>query len=295
MKEFLYILKECGLSQSVFYFFYKIKLKYRQLINFEKLCKIEQEKIQNIYEALAFQDQENIYENGERFVLYPIPAFNQLKIKLRPFTSDWKVLNQIFIQKEYQPVIDIYHQFFDEKPKIVIDCGSNIGFASIWFHIHYPSAKIIAVEPFLSNYLIAEKNMNACGIQDYKLLHGGIWNSETMLSIDRTFRDGKEWSISLQESKNGKGDIKGYSLTEIIENLEGNIDILKIDIEGSEKELFNDINYASIFLKKVKCLVIEIHDEFLIREKIYDALNRNNFFYFNNAESTIAINRNLIN
>jgi hypothetical protein len=38
------------------------------------------------------------------------------------------------------------------------------------------------------------------------------------------------------------------------------IDILKIDIEGAEKELFT-YNYES-WLPKVRCIVIELHDTF---------------------------------
>jgi FkbM family methyltransferase len=103
------------------------------------------------------------------------------------------------------------------------------------------------------------------------MLHGGVWNKDTTLMLNRAFRDGKDWSISLEESKAGDGDINGYSLTKIVAKINGNIDILKIDIEGAEKMIFED-ETATDFLNKVKCIAIEIHDELFIREKIYSVL-----------------------
>jgi len=53
--------------------------------------------------------------------------------------------------------------------------------------------------------------------------------------------------------------VPAITMTEIIDkyNIQ-RIDILKIDIEGAEKELFS-YNYES-WLPKVRCIVIELHD-----------------------------------
>lgn len=126
----------------------------------------------------------------------------------------------------------------------------------------------------------------------YKILEGGIWNKNANLSLNRDFRDGKEWSINLTE--NVKGEIKGYSLSGLLETYNQPVDILKIDIEGGEKALFEDQDYSTSFLRKVKIIAIEIHDEFDCREMIYGALKKSNFIYYESGETTIGINKHYL-
>jgi len=80
----------------------------------------------------------------------------------------------------------------------------------------------------------------------------------------------------------------------LVDAVSGEIDILKIDVEGAEKVLFEDIKYATQFLKKVKFIAIEIHDELDLRTKIYHAFRINNYFYYNSGELTIAVNRSFM-
>ena len=73
------------------------------------------------------------------------------------------------------------------------------------------------------------------------------------------------------------------------------IDVLKIDIEGSEKQLFMDTDAASEFLCKTKYIAIEIHDELDCREQINAVLTTNQFDYFLQDGLTIGVNRKLVN
>ena len=72
------------------------------------------------------------------------------------------------------------------------------------------------------------------------------------------------------------------------------IDILKIDIEGSEKEVFTGANADVSFLSKTKCIAVEIHDEFDCRDAIYSILTKYNFKYFDSGELTIGINQSFL-
>jgi FkbM family methyltransferase len=207
---------------------------------------------------------------------------------LRPFTSDLKVFYQIFGNEEYKAVINIYNQLFLDSPQNIIDLGANVGLASIYLGTEYNSAKFKLIEPSLDNLEIARLNLKLNRI-DFSDLEGGAWNKNTMLNLNRDFRDGKEWSINLSENQNG--NIKGYSIKDIIDQYDTPIDILKIDIEGAEKILFEDSIYAFGFLEKVKCIALEIHDEYECREMIYNTLKLNGFIYFDTKETTIAVNR----
>ncbi|MEN9571248.1 MAG: hypothetical protein RL172_2479 [Bacteroidota bacterium] len=291
MKEIIYIGKECGWKTAVFYLLYKIRLKCLLLTGAVAAGKRKTARLEKIYELLAMQHLPQLNEQGRRYVVCPLPGMPAASVFLRPGSSDWKVYQQVFVLKEYQPVVDIYHQFFNDAAHCIIDCGANIGMASIWLHRVFPEARFIVVEPFAENAQLAEKNFISTGLNQYKLLQGGVWSSDGLLQINRQFRDGKEWSIRLQPPLQGNGDIQAFSLPTILLQVEGWVDILKIDVEGAEQELFKDAATAANFLQRVKCLAIEIHDELDIRQDIYRVLSDNHFFYFNTNELTIAINR----
>ena len=67
------------------------------------------------------------------------------------------------------------------------------------------------------------------------------------------------------------------------------IDILKLDIEGSEKEVFS--NDYEDWLSKVNILIIELHDRMKpgCSEAFYSAINQYNFIKINSGENIILM------
>jgi hypothetical protein len=67
------------------------------------------------------------------------------------------------------------------------------------------------------------------------------------------------------------------------------IDILKLDIEGAEKEIFSD-GYED-WLGKVNIIIIELHDWYRpgCSEAVYSALNKYKFISYKKGENTIFI------
>ena len=72
------------------------------------------------------------------------------------------------------------------------------------------------------------------------------------------------------------------------------IDILKLDIEGAERFVFEDKQEAGEFLAKVKFIVMEIHDEYPIREHIYSTMRECKFDFFEYGELTIGQNKSFL-
>lgn len=216
---------------------------------------------------------------------------DNLRISLRKKGSDYDVFEQVFIRDEYHPLISY---FIDNEIAVstIIDAGSNIGLTSLKLKNKFPHAKIICLEPDPNNYQQLKYNMKDHA-GTVTLLANALWYIEEQLFIDFQFRDGKDWSRAVSTDKaNSEVEVKGISLQMIIDQFKlETIDILKIDIEGSEAKIFDMQNDMS-FLRKVKVLAIEIHDEFKCRDTIYDILISNNFKIFNAGELTIGISQN---
>jgi FkbM family methyltransferase len=169
-------------------------------------------------------------------------------IYLRNKTTDIDTFYQVLFDNEYE-----YDYGF--VPQNIIDCGANIGLASIFFLNRFPKARIFAVEPELSNFQMLR--MNTDKYENICCYHNAIYNENTNLElIDIGFG---HWGYITQKTNNTKNCIPTKTINQIIiENNIDTIDILKIDIEGSEKELF-ETDYE-IWMTKCNVIIIELHD-----------------------------------
>ena len=226
--------------------------------------------------------------------LYEIKLYGGIKLKMRDENhSDYLVFEQIFNFKEYQVVLKMMQlSNFNGKQKIIIDAGANVGYTTVFLAQGLQDTKIYAVEPSIENAGMFIENIS--DINNIKLYQKSLSHKKGILyTIDRKFRDGKDWSITTIPDP--KGDISGISIDEIIkDNKLDYISLLKIDLEGAERFIFNLENDLT-FLKITQILVLEIHDEFDIRDIIYTILKANNFLLIEAGESLIAVNKSFSN
>lgn len=201
-------------------------------------------------------------------------------IKMRSHTSDILVFNQIFLDGNYGLSINI-------KPKLIIDGGAYIGCSTLYFANKFPEAKIIAVEPHPSNFVLLKEN--TVNYQNIKLINSGIWNKNALLKIRDAGRG--YWEAMVEEVASiQEGSFESVTIGELLKNSGyERIDILKLDIEGSEKEIFSD-KYED-WLSKVNIIIMELHDRFRpgCSEAVYSALNKYNFNNYIKGDNTIFI------
>jgi len=173
------------------------------------------------------------------------------KVHMRKGTSDFKVFKQIMAFDQYN-----YKGLNGRPVETIIDLGANIGLSAVYFKTKYPGAQVIAVEPEINNYDLMVRNIS--GFKDVHSLCNAIWYEDKSLGIYDAGRGEYGFSV-VQPQGNQVGITSGITITDIVKkyNLKS-IDILKIDIEGAEKELFS-YNYQE-WLPKVKCIMIELHD-----------------------------------
>lgn len=166
---------------------------------------------------------------------------------LRNNEVDFRVFCQIFVNKEYNIK-------FKNAPTRIIDAGANIGLFSLYINSKFPDAHICALEPDEENFKILQSNTS--NIKQIDLYQKGLWDKTTKLSISDPFNSGK-WALVVKEDPSGS--IESIDIDTILnKNAWDSIDLLKVDIEGSEKVVFES-NYEN-WLPRVKTLVIETHD-----------------------------------
>lgn len=172
-------------------------------------------------------------------------------IIIRRGTTDFETFVQIFSRKEYDfPQI--------RKPEWIVDAGANIGLFSVWAKNRWPEAKIIAVEPEVFNYSIMARNLEH--YEGIKMLNGGLWGFAQNLAIYDKHGLGECGYVT--EAREG-GNIPGITLVGILNEYNiPKLDLLKIDIEGAEKEVFTAPNMANT-IGRLDQIVIETHDHLL--------------------------------
>ena len=219
--------------------------------------------------------------------LYTTPV--QLRIGSQ--SSDMAVFKQILGWEEYKPVVQAYKNHFGADAATIIDAGGNIGLTSLYFSAHFPEASIVSIEPDADNFNLLVTNLRQ---QTVDCVWGAVWSHNGQLTMVNDFRDRLSWSRRVKEAETeASRSIPAYSLMHIkTEHNFACIDILKMDIEGAEKEIFGQPNLD--FLKHTKCVAIEIHDEFECRDTIYQCLTDYGFTHFSTGELTIGINRNFL-
>lgn len=180
------------------------------------------------------------------------PPCLQNPIFLRSKTSDRSIFNEIFLRKGYRFSLD-------HSPQTIIDAGANIGLFSVLMASLYPQANIIAIEPDPENFRMLEKNTKM--YPKIKLLNYGLWSKNTWLEIQEGNFD--KSGVMVQEAgAHTSSSLKAVSIPQIMSDFNlKNIDLIKIDIEGSEKEVFSlDSEH---WLPKTKILIIELHDRII--------------------------------
>ncbi len=175
---------------------------------------------------------------------------------LRMPSSDVPTFHQIFIDEEYD--FDV-----ENEPEVIVDAGANIGLTSIYFANKYPNAKIIAIEPEASNFEMLVKNT-----KKYEAIipvQAALWNQNGKINlVDPGLGNWGFMTLDAADSTEEDFDVchavDAITVDKILDMYElSKINILKIDIEGSEKEVMAD---SAPWIEKVDALIVELHERF---------------------------------
>jgi FkbM family methyltransferase len=172
-------------------------------------------------------------------------------VYLRIGTTDATVLRQVLIEKHY----DIPRQV---APKAILDAGANIGFSAIFFANKYPDATIVALEPESSNFQLLQRNVSA--YPQIKPLQAALWKENRQINLIDP-NHGHHGFQTVEVTMNGcaqLGLVQALTVDAVMSRMGlSSVDLLKIDIEGAEKEVFES---SAKWIDRVQMIMAELHD-----------------------------------
>lgn len=197
-------------------------------------------------------------------------------IHIRRNTFDSEIFTQMFIYKQYDFAIQ-------GEVKSIVDLGANNGMSALFFHAKYPTAIIYAIEPDKKNFEALKINVQ--NIKQIIPINKAIWKDDGYVNLD----SGDSWTVRV-DMESGINTVESITMDTLILKYQlKQIDLLKIDIETAEKELFDG---KTDFLEVVKNLVIELHDWLKpgCSQSFFRSVYNFQYNYSINIENTIITN-----
>ena len=205
-------------------------------------------------------------------------------VSLRNNPYDYATFEEVILKEEYNLPNDF-------KPLTIIDAGANIGLTSAYFASKYPNASIVSLEPDLENFNWLKNNTKL-----YPNVHpmlAGLWNQSGHLAVTHTSEGNNAFRVEVLPGYQ-EGSIAAFTVSEImrLQNWK-TVDLLKIDVEGAEKEIFEK---NAEWLPKVKMLVVELHDRFKpgCSDAVFSATGQYHFKFYQQGENHVFVNQDLL-
>lgn len=189
-----------------------------------------------------------VYGKGQRHV-----------IRLRANTADFNVFRHIFVDPAYSfrrlhfnnDLARRYERILARgRNPLIIDCGANNGCSALWFKFQYPKARVVAVEPEESNFLVLSINVEGANVEAF---NRAVHSCNVSLSV---VASGDETAFRTIDAVAGARSIASITIPELVSD-EDDLFIVKIDIEGFEHDLFAA---NTGWVDDTDLIVMELHD-----------------------------------
>ncbi len=182
---------------------------------------------------------------------------NGLKFDVNRGAVDVRTINHVVCQRLYEPnsifkVSDGWN---------VLDLGAHKGVFSVQSGARGRSVRVIAVEPEPDNYRHIIRNAEINGLSNVEVHNRAVAvqpGDATLVLSDAS------WGHRLTESADETGsnvlNVETVSLDDLIQSFKGDVDLLKIDIEGAEFDVLYGLDQA--LWGRVRRIAMEYHADF---------------------------------
>lgn len=215
------------------------------------------------------------------------------RIYLRDSVSDHAIFWQCLVQCHYDffafPQSKRLRASYEAaiqsgRTPLIIDCGANIGLASVWLAQRFPEARVVAVEPDAGNFRLLESNTAFFGDR-ITCVKGGIWPERGFLRIVNP--ESGSAAFRLDAAPRSEGAIRAYTVADICDmaGVEAPF-VVKLDIEGGQRALFTA---NTRWVERTHLITLEL-DDWLMPWKgtsrtFFSCLSKHAFDYVIGGES----------
>jgi FkbM family methyltransferase len=204
--------------------------------------------------------------NKAKKVAESVPRFTKGRVQLLEF--DLEYVDALTLCPQWHDLLvreTLQVELQGEAPRI-LDCGANIGLASLYFKKRFPKARITAFEADPEIAAVLRGNLERNGCSDVEVVEAAVWTNEGRIDF---LREGADSGTILEFASGLAGtqaSLPSIRLRRFLED--GPVDLLKLDIEGSEGAVLCDCKDA---LRTVGALVLDLH-EFDPRQRVSKAV-----------------------
>lgn len=155
---------------------------------------------------------------------------------------------------------------------VVVDCGANVGLSPIWFLASYPGARVHAIEPEPENFRLL--TLNVGGRPDVVLTQAAVTRESGTIALS-VAEHGALHSVKDTRVGDQTVDVPAINLADYCRGKSiDHIDILKLDIEGSELDVLESLGDL---LFRVRIVVGELHETLVDEGQFYRFAEGNGF------------------
>jgi FkbM family methyltransferase len=191
---------------------------------------------------------------------------------VRPHSSDEVIIRQIFTDR----VLDLsnFKRSGDlenflrvartaGKRPLIIDGGANIGAASVYFSAQCRDAFVVAVEPEASNFQLLVENTRGLAVLPLPCGLAATPQRVRVIDVGYGFLGFRTRLVT----EAGEDDVSCVTINEIFASHQEDCFpfLVKIDIEGAEKELFQQ---HTEWMAKTPVIIVELHDWMLPGQRV---------------------------
>ncbi len=215
-------------------------------------------------------------------------VYHKFTFKIKPDTSikHKKLLGFDIAFFSYQQIINLFEEIFifqvydfknSKAAPIIIDCGSNIGLSLLYFKKLYPSCSIIAFEPEHETFQLLHRNIINNNLSDITLFNVAVSDTVEKMNLFKKKQEPGSLNMSLIRTEDRPYN-ELVSTGKISDYIKTTVDLLKIDVEGAELNILNDL-IMNDKINLISNMIIEYHPILTNKsiEEFTSVIKSNNF------------------
>lgn len=206
---------------------------------------------------------------------------------LREYGADSWTFGEVVTDQVYCGVIRQVPQ-----ARYIVDLGANIGLASRLFAAAYPSCSILAVEPDPDNVGLLRRNLHELmTVGRCQIEQAAVWDRTALVGLECPDGNGayNAYRVGSAGPSGPAQLVQGFTMGDLLRRCAfPQIDLLKIDVEGAEVEVFRgDLRW----LDSVLNIAIEFHHDSRRRSTFDELMDRHGFVVEDALKHTVIARR----